>query len=391
MPILGDDYVAIRPPLTKRDRPTVHNIFSSIKIMPQELDEDAMGLLTKDKQTIFPFGSRGDGPMRAAPLVAMISACIGKSKHTKNHEAAPEEVARIAYASTSIQIPMANEQIYSNSILACSLKSGAYVMEFGSERSLAPVAIKELLAKHVGPPVSFLPPRWALQGALKPISVIIPIHNGSHYIEETFASVAQQDYPDIEIILVDDGSTDDLSSALERIQTPFKLIRQKQQGPASARNAGIRESQGEWIAFLDADDMWTPMALKVMAHDLVIHPNAGVVHGTSVTFRKDPDSGSYVNAYHPREKYPFSIAGGLYRRSAFERIGYFDDTLLHGEDTDWYWRASEAGLPIVNIAENVLKVRMHDANMTADEKAAERGMLQVFQRRIHRKQKARLE
>lgn len=389
IPIIGDDYVAIRPALAEGDRPTVHNIFSSLKVMPQELSEELIGHSLNDKRIIFPFSQSMDGLLREAPLVTMVSARIANSTLTKAHEAAPEEVARIAYASTSIQIPMSNEDIYSASILNCARQTGAYRIEFGSDRSLAPKVIEDLLAKHAGPPAISPRPVWSLQGALKPISVIIPIHNGSRFIAEAVESITAQEYPDLEIIIVDDGSTDDLSSALESIRVPFKLIRQKQQGPAAARNSGIRESQSQWIAFLDADDLWTPGALKTMAGDLMLHENAGVVHGTAVTFHKDPDAGVYVNAYHPRENYPFYIGGGLYRRSSFDVVGYFDDTLFHGEDTDWYWRALEVGLPIVNIAENVLRLRMHDTNMTADVEAAERGRLQVLKRRIRRNRQAR--
>jgi len=384
MPIMGDDYVALRPPSTATDRPTIHNVFSSLKIMPHELSEEATGNSLNDKRIIFPFQGSGDGFLREAPLVAVISASVGKSVLTKTHKTAPEEAARIAYASTSLQIPMANEENYATSILSCARRTGAYRMVFGSERSHAPQIIEELLATHSGPPTPLPPPVWALKGAFKLISVIIPIHNGSSFIEEAVASVINQEYPDLEIIIIDDGSTDDLSTALAHIQVPFKLIRQTHQGPAAARNAGIRESRGDWIAFLDADDMWSPMALKTMARDLALHETAEVVHGTSVTFCKDPDTDEYVNPYRPRGSYSFLMGSALYRRYVFEIVGLFDDTLIHGEDTDWFLRATEAGLTFVMIAENVLKVRMHETNMTADENAVERGMLQVLQRRIHR-------
>lgn len=388
MPIMGDDYVALRPPLTQGDHPTVHHLFSSLKLMPQELGGEAMSHSLNDKQIIFPFNCSSDGPLREAPLIAMISASIGRSMNTKTQETAPEEVARIAYASTSLQIPIENEEIYAASILNCARQTGAYRIDFGSERSLAPQIIENLLAKHVGRPVFPPPPAWDLEGALKPVSVIIPIHNGSSFIEEAVASVAEQGYPDLELIIVDDGSTDELSAALARIRVPFKLIRQKQLGPAAARNAGIRESRGQWIAFLDADDMWTSMALKTMAQDLTLHETAGVIHGTTETFHKDPITGEYVNAYRPRGSYSFLMGSGLYRRCAFDLVGLFDETLRYGEDTDWFLRATEVGLKIVSISENILKVRMHDANMTADQKAVEKGRLQVLKRRIHRNRQA---
>lgn len=389
MPIMGDDYVALRPPLTDTDLPTVHNVFSSLKIMPQELSEENEGQSLNEKRMIYPFNLSSDGLLREAPLVAVVYASIGNSMLTIAHKAAPEEAARIAYASSSLQIPMLNEDVYAASILSCARRTRSYRMEFGGERSHAPKVIGDLLAKHAGTPAFSPPPVWALEGALKRVSVIIPVHNGSSFIEEAVASVVEQNYHDLELIIVDDGSTDDLTAALAGIRVPFKLIRQTHQGPAAARNAGIRESQGEWVAFLDADDLWSPLALNTLARDLALHETAGVVHGTVITFCKDPDTGRYVNAYHHRQNYPFYIGGSLYRRKAFETVGFFDGTLIHGEDTDWFLRATEANLKIVMISEKVLNVRMHDANMTADKIAVERGMLQVLQRRIQRNRQAR--
>lgn len=388
MPILGDDYVAIRAPRWTGDIPTVHNVFASLKVMPQEIGEAAGGSLISDKRIIYPFATSVDGLLRDAPLRAVISAKIWDESEAQIAEAAPEEVARIAFASMALQVPMANEDNVAEAILECARLVGAYSVKFGRDRASAPRGIATLLAEHDGPPAISPPAAWKRPGALRPISVVIPIHNGAAFICEAVASVMAQDYPDIEIIIVDDGSTDDLDAALSIIQHPFRLFRQSQCGPAAARNVGIHSARHDWIAFLDADDIWPAGALSCLTQDLVLHENAAVVRGSAITFCSDAETGARANAYHPRENYPFYIGGGIYRRRAFEVVGYFDETLRYAEDTDWYRRATEVGLPIINIAEVVLNVRMHDQNMTLDEVAAERGEIQALRRKIHRSRQA---
>lgn len=388
MPILGDDYVAIRAPRWTGDIPTVHNVFASLKVMPQEIGEAARGSLISDKRIIYPFSTSIEGLLREAPLRAVSSATIWGEIETQTVEAAPEDVARIAFASTALQIPMDNEDKVAEAILECVRLAGAYNIKFGRERASAPTGIATLLAEHDGPPATSPPAAWKRPGALRPISVVIPIHNGAAFICEAVASVVAQDYPDIEIIVVDDGSTDNLDAALSKIQHPFRLLRQSQCGPAAARNVGIQSARYDWIAFLDADDIWPAGALSCLAQDLVLHGHAGVVRGSAVTFCSDAETGARANAYHPRENYPFYIGGGIYRRRAFGLVGCFDETLRYAEDTDWYWRATELGLPIINIADVVLNVRMHNENMTADEAAAESGALQALKRKIHRARQA---
>ena len=90
------------------------------------------------------------------------------------------------------------------------------------------------------------------------VSVIIPAYNAAPYLAETLASVFAQSYPDYEIIVVDDGSTDDTLAVLEQFADRITLIRKPNGGPASARNAGLRQARGELLAFLDGDDLWLP-------------------------------------------------------------------------------------------------------------------------------------
>src|SRR5690349_13432849 len=95
------------------------------------------------------------------------------------------------------------------------------------------------------------------------ISVIVPVYNGSDFLSEAIDSIRQQMYGSIEIIVVDDGSTDSTPQIIESFANSIQSIRQDNAGPAAARNAGIRLAHGEVIGFLDADDLWPPDKLKI--------------------------------------------------------------------------------------------------------------------------------
>ena len=384
--ILGDDYVAIRPPIRATELPTVHNIYSSLKIHLHELEGNAGSSSKNKKAILFPFTGKESQLTREAPLRAVLLARIGEGRKTHIIGANPSEVARIAYASTGLQIP-GDDKAAAQAIEECVAASGAHVISLGSDRTGVAEAISDFLEATPRPIIGSAPAVWDNKSALKPVSVIVPVHNGACFITEAISSVADQLYPDIEVIVVDDGSTDDLDEALSRACMPYRLIRQPQRGPAAARNAGIRASSGAWIAFLDVDDLWVPGGLKQLSRDLLLHGGAGLVHGKAITFRQAERGEGQINAFHPRENYPFYIGAGLYRRSSFETVGLFDETLTFAEDTDWYWRANEL-IQTIEIPEVVLKVRMHGGNMTANLRQAQLGAFDAMKRLMTRRRQA---
>ena len=94
------------------------------------------------------------------------------------------------------------------------------------------------------------------------ISVVIPCYNGGRFLGETLTSVMHQTYPAYEVLVIDDGSTDDSAAIAESYGPPVRVIRQPNRGESIARNRGIEEARGEWVAFLDADDLWSPTKLQ---------------------------------------------------------------------------------------------------------------------------------
>src|SRR6266508_897311 len=109
------------------------------------------------------------------------------------------------------------------------------------------------------------------------VSVVIPNYNCGRFLEETLESVFAQAYPAVEVIVVDDGSTDDSLQVLEKYAGRVNVIRQANQGVSAARNAGIRASHGELVALLDADDLWHPDKLAKQVA-LFANPAVGLVH-----------------------------------------------------------------------------------------------------------------
>jgi glycosyltransferase involved in cell wall biosynthesis len=108
------------------------------------------------------------------------------------------------------------------------------------------------------------------------VTVVTPCYNGSPFLRETLESVLGQTYPVKEIIVIDDGSTDDSAAIAESFGPPVRVIRQENQGESVARNRGIEEAHGDWIAFLDADDLWKPHKLERQI--AAIEPNVVAVH-----------------------------------------------------------------------------------------------------------------
>jgi glycosyltransferase involved in cell wall biosynthesis len=133
---------------------------------------------------------------------------------------------------------------------------------------------------------------------MKTVSVVIPCYNGAAFLAETLASVLHQTYRPHEIIVVDDGSTDKSASIAESFGPSVRVIRQENQGESVARNRGWAEARGEWIAWLDADDLWVPTKLERQMHCLRVD-SVAICSGANVL---DAASGKITEAWIPRQE-----------------------------------------------------------------------------------------
>src|SRR5436190_9018266 len=113
---------------------------------------------------------------------------------------------------------------------------------------------------------------------MKTVSVVIPTYNYARYLGAAIDSALQQTHAPLEVIVVDDGSTDDTPRLLDGYGDRIRVIRQKNSGVAAARNAGVREARGELIAFLDSDDLWKPRKLELQIARFEADPGLGLVH-----------------------------------------------------------------------------------------------------------------
>jgi glycosyltransferase involved in cell wall biosynthesis len=204
-----------------------------------------------------------------------------------------------------------------------------------------------------------------VQSAAPLVSVLIPAFNRERFIGDAIASAYAQDYRPIEVIVVDDGSTDGTVVVVEGFDIPVRCVKQEHAGVSVARNRAIAEARGELIAFLDSDDLWTEGSLSHRVDLLMSSPGADIVYGkTRVTnLNKDTELRRYADGaavFHP------CFGSMLLRVSAFEKVGPVDETFEHSEDIDWVCRAKEQGLVTLATDRVVLEYRIHDSNMTSN-------------------------
>ena len=197
------------------------------------------------------------------------------------------------------------------------------------------------------------------------VSVVIPCFNGERYLQEAIDSALSQSVRPLEVIVVDDGSTDASVDIATGYGAPVSLARQPNAGAAAARNAGAALARGVFIAFLDADDLWTPASLRLRLAALEQNPEAHAAFGGVEQFVCDraPERVKQTTKC-PEGIMPARSAGSMIiRRSTFEVINGFDETVPVGEMFDFVQRLEEHAAPHVMIPELVMRRRIHGGNM----------------------------
>jgi glycosyltransferase involved in cell wall biosynthesis len=193
------------------------------------------------------------------------------------------------------------------------------------------------------------------------VSIVVPVYNAEPFLRETLDSVFAQEYRPIEVIVVDDGSTDG-SAAIVAEYPEARYSRQENQGPAVARNAGIAVARGEFLAFADADDVLVPTKLAVQVGYLLEHPEVEGVMGRQVWITPPPSAVPDVVWGDLDGVAPMTI---VIRRRTMLEVGGFDPELRGPEDTDLLIRLREAGHDFLVLPDVVLRRRYHGGNLVA--------------------------
>jgi len=216
------------------------------------------------------------------------------------------------------------------------------------------------------------------------ISVIVPVWNADGFVDQALASIRSQGVSDLEVILVDDGSTDAFPRRAAEFSGPELYVRQPNQGPASARNHGLRLAQGCLVAFLDADDVWTPGHLTRLRDALRANHEAGIAQGRMQQFKIEKDGGEYRSRAY---RMPY-MGSCLFRKRIFDECGVFDESLRYGEDYDLMFRCWEHNVVKCEVDEVSLLYRRHSGNSNTNNSSRAHAM--VIKKRIERIREGRI-
>lgn len=210
------------------------------------------------------------------------------------------------------------------------------------------------------------------------ISVVVPVYNAGPYLKKAVDSLLAERLPGLEVVVVDDGSTDDGVAALSGL--PVRVVRQKNRGEAAARNAGVRLASAPYVTFLDADDVMVPGALASRLEFLEAHPEECAVAGLpSRLIDENGRAAAEVFArmaaklsfpfrlnegfYRSGRFFPVSCSLYLYRRETFDLHGFYDEALPVAPDCDFHFRLLRSvEIPVLRVP--VFDRRLHGSNLS---------------------------
>ena len=222
------------------------------------------------------------------------------------------------------------------------------------------------------------------------VSVMITVFNGASYLAESIESALAQTYSHVELIVLDDGSTDTSADVAQSFGSVLRYERQENAGMSAARNSAIELATGEYFSFLDADDRFRPEKIERQMEILDASPSVDMVFGHMTEFvSPDIDEHSAALLRKPVHNLPWRTPNlMLVRREAFGRVGLFSTALRVGIGVDWYARAVERGLKEIVLPYIVLERRLHAANNGIRQRDARHQYLHVLKSSLDRRRAA---
>ena len=198
------------------------------------------------------------------------------------------------------------------------------------------------------------------------VSCVVPVFNGRRYLAATLDSIQHQSYTSVEVIVADDGSDDGSLDVAAAHSSKPRCVRQENSGAPSARNLGARLARGEFIAFLDADDLWLVQKLKRQMDCFRMSPALGSCTTMQRNFWEERTAADLGGPSWTRftEDHPGVGSTLVVRRSVFETVGPFGDQYRHRDIQDWLARATGAGFSTHLLRESLVRRRLHDSNIS---------------------------
>lgn len=225
------------------------------------------------------------------------------------------------------------------------------------------------------------------------VSAIIPVYNQERYLAEAIESVLGQTFEDVELIVVDDGSTDRTPEIIAGYRGGLRAFREPNSGWASALNLGIREARGEWIGWLSSDDLWEPPKLARQFEALQKSPSAGVIYTDDLVIDSEGRVLGRRQFPSPRTRRARLLgivrhcfingSSTLVRRDVFERVGLFDEKDRYTADYDLWLRIAEEH-EFLHVAEPLVRYRIHPGQISWGREVMERAGGQVASRALRR-------
>lgn len=388
---LADDYL-----ITKLEpEPKVYSLYNTAKLNADNIQNfpEFTNLVTnpdkldQEKAIIYLYPDYKDKIINELPLKAILVPKITDKEETNISKPEKWEVVRSISFTTMSQLPNVGINTH-NFINSLTSNIPSFNLELGNNFK----QIHETIVNLINNPERFNITEESnieisKKSLEKPlITVIVPVFNGEKFIKEALENIISQNYHAIEIIVVNDGSTDNTEKIINEFEYDIRLFNNNENcGPSLARNKGIRDASGEFIAFLDVDDLWPENNLMLLLNEMCSNPQLEVVHGFAQVMKLNKESNVYEYVGGPKDSFKHYIGAGIYKKNVFNKVGLFNENLKFGEDEDWYRRAYETGAKIKRLDDTTLFVRRHESNMTKDRNFVELNALKVFKMSLDRR------
>ena len=382
MHYFGDDCVIVR----LEPEPFVYSLYCAAKLNAEDLSNfpALAGLVRnpeqagREKQVVFlyPQFERQLAPeMRLRAIVLPQIA----DRSEASISPAPSWKARRGLTSISeLQLPHLGRRAGEFIDRLCATLP-AYTLDAGRSLHATPPAMATLLSRPAEAPLTQpTPPRDDHDPRPTPLlSVVVAACNAERQIKDAVEHALGQDYAAVELIVVDGGSADRTLEIVSRLPYDLRWFAEEHAGTARAWNRGIREASGAFLAFLDVHDRWPDNTLRRLVDVLVHDLETDVVYGRAQFVRQNPDTDEYEPVGEPLRETEFRAAAAVFRKSAFSKVGPFDDAPASAHEHDWFLRAAKSGARIRRVEEATVFVTRRGVDTAGGAAARASGALRL--------------